>query len=230
MRNGSAQTGPAHGMGTSSCSAIQRSPRTLTKGAWLERTGSRSMPAAAILLPRRRPGHLVAAHDEWACGSERRHEQPEEDPTRCQARPDRAVHDAMLPLAVGQITPANGTQRATAHPSPGREESPDQEHRNVPPSWTREQRPERRQACDHVCREEQQGTTSWLKWSSAYSSPLLSAQWTQSSSGLMANSPSFPTGQELFQSRACLKSRPVNHAAACPAWAAKLRGGASPGT
>src|SRR5258708_1918859 len=147
------------------------------------------MPAAAILVPRRRPGHPGAAHDEWGCGGERRHEQPEEDPTRCQARPDRAVHDAMLPLAVGQITPANGTQRATAHPSPGREESPDQEHRNVPPSWTREQRPERRQACDHVCGEEQQGTTSWLKWSSAYSSPLLSAQWTQSSSGRVVDHP-----------------------------------------
>jgi hypothetical protein len=41
VRKGSAHTRPAQGMGTSTIRQTQRSPLTLTKWLWLERTGSR---------------------------------------------------------------------------------------------------------------------------------------------------------------------------------------------
>jgi hypothetical protein len=41
VKNGNAHTRPAQGMGTSSIRHTHRSPRTLTKWLWLERTGSR---------------------------------------------------------------------------------------------------------------------------------------------------------------------------------------------
>jgi hypothetical protein len=41
VKNGSAQTRPAQGTGTSSIKPSQRSPLALTKCPWLERTGSR---------------------------------------------------------------------------------------------------------------------------------------------------------------------------------------------
>src|ERR1700712_2323731 len=39
LRNGSAQTQPAHGTGANSMTHSQRRPLTLTKWPWLERTG-----------------------------------------------------------------------------------------------------------------------------------------------------------------------------------------------
>ncbi len=139
------------------------------------------MPAAAILAPRRRPGHLVDAHDQRTRGGQRRHEQPEEDPTRSQARPDRAVEHAMLPLESGYIAQTDGTQRGTDHPSPWRQDGSDQQHLHVTPHGAREERRERRQECDNVWGEQQHGTTSWLKWFPAYSSLLHTSNWTKSS-------------------------------------------------
>src|SRR5262249_53002396 len=110
LRDGSAQVVPAQGMGTSGCRQIQRRPLTVTKWEGLERTGSREIAAAAIVEPRRRPGRLIDADDEWTCRSKRRDQQPEQDAADAHARPDGPVHYPVVRLERAQLAQAHRSQ------------------------------------------------------------------------------------------------------------------------
>jgi hypothetical protein len=128
---------------------------------------------------------FIATHDERTRRRERRDEQPKQDPTRSQVRPNRAVEHPMIPLELGEIAQAGGTQHGTDHPSPWSQDGSDQEHLNMAPHGAREQRRERRerrQECDHVCREELHATTSFQEWSLAYPPFPFTADWIKSRS------------------------------------------------
>ena len=86
----------------------------------------------------------------------------------------------MIRLERGEMPQPNGTQRGTHHAPAGGQDGADQQHLDMTPHRAREQRRERRQECDNVCGEEQHVTTSWLKWSPAYSSPLHTSKWIKS--------------------------------------------------
>lgn len=137
---------------------------------------------------------FVDAHDERARGRKRRNEQPEEDPTRPQARPDRTVEYAMIPLELREIPQADSPQRGTAHPSPWRQDGPSQEHLDMAPHGAREQRREWRQECHNVCGEELHRTTSFQEWSLAYPPFPFAAEWTKSSYEMV----SFLAHQQVF--------------------------------
>lgn len=117
---------------------------------------------------------LVDTDDQRAGGSERHHEESEQDAAGCQARPDGAVEHAMLRLEMRQGVEAHSAQGGTDHPSPRRQDGSGQEHVHVTPHRARKQRREWRQQCDNVCGEELHTTTSWLKWFPAYSSLSIS--------------------------------------------------------
>lgn len=58
------------------------------------------MPLAAVCLPRRRSMGVIEAKDDDPPGHEHGHEEPEEQPTGLERRPDGTIQDAMIRLKV----------------------------------------------------------------------------------------------------------------------------------
>jgi hypothetical protein len=99
VKKGKAHTRLAQGIGVSSIIEIQRNPLVFTKNSLLERTGSREIPRAAILAPRRRS--IVSSMPTTTgsvAGNKDLHEQEQQQTTDGSTRPGCAVEHAMIVL------------------------------------------------------------------------------------------------------------------------------------
>ena len=67
---------------------------------------------------------VIQANDDAISGNAHGHQEPEEQPTRCERRPDSAMQDTRICLKVGRRTASHNPQHRRHCPLPRRKDAP----------------------------------------------------------------------------------------------------------